>query len=37
MPAPLLPMLTWLDKLINRFGNNLGSFLDIEVVKESRE
>lgn len=37
VPAPLLPMLTWLDILINRFGNNLGSFLDIEVVKESRE
>ncbi len=33
-PAPLLPMLILLDKLVNKLGNNLGSFLDIEIVKK---
>lgn len=33
-PPLLLPMLTKLDKLLNLAGKNMGSFLDIEIVKE---
>jgi SAM-dependent methyltransferase len=32
-PALILPMLILLDKLLNLIGNNMGSFLDIEIVK----
>jgi len=33
-PAPLLPAIIWLDALLNRFGDKVGSFLDVELVKD---